>query len=252
MMRRAVAVAGACCLLFAAPADAACTRSNFKVALDVGHYLAAPGATSARGVTEFSYNLALATMTLQALKAAGFSGSFLIGDKGDMRVLSWRPALAQQQGAALFISLHHDSVQKQYLSTWVVDGQTRAYSDRFHGYSIFVSAGSPQAQANLALARDLGTALRAEGLTPSLHHAEPIAGESRVLLDPTLGIYRFDELAVLRGAVMPALLLESGVIVNRAEEQAIQSGALHPKIAAALTRAVTAYCDSRQLNKTQP
>ena len=88
----------------------------------------------------------------------------------------------------------------------------------------------------------LGRALKARGLTPSPHHAEGIPGENRTLLDPTLGIYRFNELAVLRGATMPALLLESGIIVNRDEEQAIQSGRYHPKVAAALVQAVTQYC----------
>lgn len=33
---------------------------------------------------------------------------------------------------------------------------------------------------------------------PSLHHAEPIHGENRELLDTTLGIYRFDDLTVLK------------------------------------------------------
>ena len=105
------------------PATAAgCVKSTFRVAIDVGHYLAAPGATSARGITEFTYNRALAEMVLRAVKEAGFTGSFLIGDTGDMSSLSRRPAIAREQGAALFVSLHHDSVQKQYLSTWMFDG----------------------------------------------------------------------------------------------------------------------------------
>jgi N-acetylmuramoyl-L-alanine amidase len=43
-----------------------------------------------------------------------------------------------------------------------------------------------------------------------LHHAEPVAGESRELIDRALGIYRYDELAVLRTATMPAVLFEAG------------------------------------------
>ena len=63
-----------------------------------------------------------------------------------------------------------------------------------------------------------------------------------MLLDPSLGIYRFDELMVLRGATMPALLLESAVIVNRDEEQAIRAGTYHPKVVAALVQAIGQYC----------
>jgi hypothetical protein len=50
------------------------------------------------------------------------------------------------------------------------------------------------------------------------HHAEPIKGENRELVNPELGIYRFDDLIVLKSAAMPAALLECGVIVNRSEE----------------------------------
>jgi N-acetylmuramoyl-L-alanine amidase len=124
-------------------------------------------------------------------------------------------------------------------------GRSHPYSDRFHGYSIFVSASSLWATDSIALATLLGRALTVQGLTPSLHHAEAIPGENRTLLDPRLGIYRFDELVVLRGATMPALLLESGVIVNRDEEQAIQNGGYHTKVAAALVDAISEYCSRR-------
>lgn len=227
----------------AAGATAVCDRSTLKIALDIGHSLSRPGATSARGVTEFAYNLALARRVRQGLQESGFNGAFLINEEGADLPLLRRPALARQGGAALFISLHHDSAQPQYFSSWQVDGRPRRYSDVFHGYSIFVSAGSPWARQSLGLAAALGRALQRQGLRPSLHHAERIPGEGRVLLDPALGIYRFDELAVLRGAAMPALLLESGVIVNRDEEAAIQSGAYHAKVAAALVAALTAYCE---------
>jgi len=35
----------------------------------------------------------------------------------------------------------------------------------------------------------------------------------------TLGLYRFNDLEVLKTAPMPAALLETGIIVNRREEQ---------------------------------
>ena len=159
--------------------------------------------------------------------------------------LERRSEIARDQHAELFISLHHDSAQKQYFSEWTFEGHPHPYSDKFHGYSIFVSGASRWATKSMELATFLGHALEAHGLTPSLHHAEPIAGENRTLLDRSLGLYRFDELAVLRGATMPALLLESGVIVNRDEESAIQSGTYHPKVVAAIVDAITRYCDGQ-------
>ena len=56
--------------------------------------------------------------------------------------------------------------------------------------------------------------MRNKGFVPTLHHAEPIAGENRELLIADKGIYVFDELIVLKTATSPALLLEAAVIVN--------------------------------------
>ena len=73
-------------------------------------------------------------------------------------------------------------------------------------------------ERSLSYARKLGESLVAQGLHPSLHHAEPIPGENRLLLDKKLGIYAFDELVVLKEAKSPAILLEAGVIVNPQDE----------------------------------
>lgn len=223
-------------------AQSACDRKAFRIALDIGHDRSHPGATSARGATEFSYNLSLSELVLHALQENGFISTFRIGETGAPISLNSRPAQAKAGHADVFVSLHHDSAQQQYFSTWTYNGRMLPFSDEFHGFSIFVSTSSSLSKANLTLATDLGRALRAQGLTPSLHHAALVEGEGRTLLNADLGIYRFDQLAVLRGASMPALLLESGVIVNRDEEQAIRTGGYHPKIASALVRALTEFC----------
>ena len=85
--------------------------------------------------------------------------------------------------------------------------------------------------------------MRRQGLTPTLHHAEPIKGENRELVNPDLGIYRFDDLIVLKSATMPAALLECGVIVNRAEEAELLTEERQQKAVAAIHQAVTAMED---------
>src|SRR5689334_22311120 len=52
----------------ATPQAPACDAARFKVALDVGHTEEVQGATSARGVKEYVFNLRLATQMEQALK----------------------------------------------------------------------------------------------------------------------------------------------------------------------------------------
>lgn len=229
-------------VLSASAAQAACQPARFKVAVDVGHHRAAPGATSAGGVSEFTYNLRLAETVSAALGGAGFTGHFLIGQSGAPIALEARTRQAQAGGAALFLSLHHDSVQPQYLSTWQVGGATQRYSERFRGFSVFVSDLNRQARAGREFGALLGEALLARGMTPSLHHAEPIPGEGRPLLDARLGLYRFDGLAVLRTAAMPAVLLEAAIIVNRDEEAQVRSGLVASRVAAAVVQAVREFC----------
>ncbi len=227
----------------------ACNSSRFRVALDVGHYWIKPGAISATGVTEFTYNLSLAQSVLARLRQAGFSGAFLIGERGTPLRLIRRTEIAKEAGADLLISLHHDSVQPQYLSHWEVNGQPEKYSDKFHGYSIFISEENIHSKESKDFALLLGQALVNEGLVPSLHHAEHIPGENRTVLDARLGLYRYDGLVVLKTAPMPAVLLESGIIVNRAEEEQICDGNYHELVAAALVDAIYDFCSVHSVSR---
>ena len=93
----------------AKPAAAACHPENFRVVVDVGHTAAVPGAMSARGVTEYSFNLALAQDTKQALVDAGFTRTvLLITDKAPPKGLITRAAAANSLPADLFLSIHHE------------------------------------------------------------------------------------------------------------------------------------------------
>jgi N-acetylmuramoyl-L-alanine amidase len=209
------------------------------IALDVGHYLAAPGATSARGVIEFNFNRALALAIDARLKSAGYRTE-LIGADGLAAELAGRPRRARDVGATLFLSIHHDSARERYLRDWDYDGQPRRYVDqRFQGYSLFVSRQNPQWRQALECASTLGANLRAAGFKPSRYHADPVLGESREFADETNGVHFFDNLAVLRNSTnMPALLFEAGVILNREEEARLSEEATRARIADAVAEAM--------------
>jgi N-acetylmuramoyl-L-alanine amidase len=211
------------------------------IALDVGHYLAAPGATSARGVVEFNFNRALVLAIDARLKAAGYRTE-LIGIDGQASDLAGRPRRAREVGATLFLSVHHDSTRERYLRDWDYDGQARRYADqRFQGYSLFVSRQNPQWRQSLECASTLGANLRAAGFKPSRYHADPVLGESREFADEANGVHFFDNLAVLRNSThMPALLFEAGVILNRDEEARMGEEATRARIAEAVAQAMPA------------
>ncbi|NJO67755.1 MAG: N-acetylmuramoyl-L-alanine amidase [Rhodospirillales bacterium] len=191
------------------PKLASCPGGPPAVAVDIGHDLTAKGAQSARGRGEFHFNRELAHSIAAALARAG-ARPVLINAEGDRLSLKARVEQINRTNPALLLSVHHDSVQPHFLQTWEVNGQTLDYSDRFSGFSLFVSRRNPQASASEQFARAIGEQLTSKGLRPSLHHAEPIKGENRPLLDSTLGVYAFDGLAVLRGTRAPAVLLEAG------------------------------------------
>ncbi len=225
-------------------AAAACVRNDFPVAIDPGHTRTNPGAISARGRTEREFNELLASRFLDELLRAGFAKAFLTNVADDVLSLADRPRIAAARRAQLLVSIHHDSAQPHLLSHWDYAGKHRAYTDSFSGYSLFVSNRNGDPVGSLRFARLLGTQLRTTCLNPTLHHAVTIPGEGREVVDPGLGIYRFNDLAVLAGASMPAVLVEAGVIVNRRDELLLRSSSHRRKIALALAEAVIAYCDT--------
>lgn len=239
---KAVTVLAACLLADTPVCAGGCDGGTPRVAIDIGHSHAQPGAISARGRSEFSFNLELARHIRDLLAGQGVS-AHLLNEDGTLK-LQERPGLARQVGADLLLSLHHDSVQPRYLASWTVNGHEQKFSDRYRGHSLFVSAANAEYQASRRMAEELGRQLRRQGLTPTLHHAEAIEGENRPLLDAALGLYRFDGLYVLRSASMPAVLLEAGVIVHRDEELALLSRERRDRIAQAVADAIRGHCSA--------
>lgn len=211
-----------------------------SIAVDVGHYLAEPGVISARGIPEFDYNLRLAREISDTLRRAGHR-TLLIGDDGLAENLGSRAPRAA--GMDLFVSIHHDSVQPRFLSSWEGGGETFLYSDRFSGFSLFVSRLNSHTEASLKCASAIGAALRSAGFVPSRYHADPIVGENRPFADEANGVHYFDNLAVLKTASIPALLFEAGVIVNRDEELRMRDPAVRLRIAGAVLSAVSGCLD---------
>lgn len=228
-------------LTLAAGGTGHCGKPDFVIAIDIGHSTGRPGAVSARGDGEFRFNRGLATLLLHELAEKGFTGAFLINEDGADMSLAGRAEAANKRQASLFLSIHHDSVQPRYLSPWSHQGRNRLHCELFHGYSLFYSGKNKENGKSLWFADLLGSELRGNGLTPTLHHAEKIEGEGRDLVDKDKGIYRFDDLAVLKAAAMPAVLLECGIIVNRDEELLLTSDAHRKTIVRSVASAIERY-----------
>jgi N-acetylmuramoyl-L-alanine amidase len=248
-----ILAAAACVTAWSAPALAegakggACAPSAYRVILDVGHTAAVPGALSARGVTEYSFNMQLADAIKQALVEAGFDQTTkLITAAAPWHGLFQRAVRANDAHADLFIAIHHDSVPDHLAETWDYEGKKYQYCDRFSGYAIFVSNANGDRSGSLVFGHLLGKELQKQGLHYTPHYTLPIMKRYRhELLDSEAGVYRYDQLVVLRNTRMPAVLMEAGSIVNRQEELELGTSERRLAVAKAVVAAVADFCAAR-------
>jgi N-acetylmuramoyl-L-alanine amidase len=227
------------------PVATMCDPSKFRLVLDVGHTAKSEGATSARNVAEFAFNLRLAQQIEAKLKAEGFPETRLLVTEGKARPsLVKRVAAANDLHASLFLSIHHDSVPNSLLENWEFEGKKSHFSDRFSGYSVFVSHGNPEFKTSLGFAELVAKEMKAQGLDYAHQYTQAIMGRyQHPLLDKETGVYSYDQLVVLRSTRMPAVLLEAGSIINRDEELKMDSPERRDMISNAVAAAVKEFCE---------
>ena len=227
--------------VFAAAASPPCGEPA-RVTLDIGHTPKAPGAISARGKPEYLFNRRLVYELAASLRRAGGIDVTILNQAGRNISLGRRAATIHSLRTGILVSIHHDSVQPVYLRHWTYEGRADRFSNRYKGYSLFVSERPAHFRESESLALSIGRRLRRAGFKPSLHHAENIRGERRELIDRTDGLYRFDGLAVLRRARIPAVLVEAGIIVNQQEELELEDVGYRGRLVAAIRRGIRLFC----------
>jgi N-acetylmuramoyl-L-alanine amidase len=230
-----------------APVKPACNRETFHVVVDVGHTANNPGAKSARGAYEYDFNLKLATLIDKKLHDAGFAKStLLITQDPKRRALFTRASRTHAMGGDLFLSIHHDSVPDRFLQKWQYEGEEHTYSDRFKGHSLFISRDNGDYRGSLLFGQMLGRQLKERGLKYTPHYVEKFMGSrQRILVDADAGVYRYDQLIVLRATHIPAVLLEAGSIINRDEELTMATPERRGIISDAAVAAIEEFCESR-------
>jgi N-acetylmuramoyl-L-alanine amidase len=231
------------------PVASACEPSKFRIVLDVGHTAESEGAISARNVAEFVFNLRLARRIAEKLKAEGFPETKLLLTEGKARPsLAKRVAAANDLHAHLFLSVHHDSVPNSLLENWEFEGKKSHFSDRFSGYSVFVSRDNPDFKTSLSFAELVAKEMKAEGLQYARQYTLAIMGRyQHPLLNKETGVYSYDQLVVLKSTRMPAVLLEAGSIINRDEELKMESPERRDIISSAVAAAAKEFCGPQEV-----
>jgi N-acetylmuramoyl-L-alanine amidase len=221
-----------------------CEPATFRIIVDVGHTVESDGAMSARNVPEFQFNLNLAKRIVDGLRSSGFAETKLLVTSGKARPsLGKRVASADALKGQFLLSIHHDSVPDKFMENWVFEGKPSHFSDRFSGYSIFVSRGNLDFKTSYAFARLLGQQMKAQGLSYATQYTQSFMGRyQRDLLDKDVGVYAYDHLIVLQYPKMPAALLEAGSIINRDEELKMASTERQDMTVKAVTDAMKQFC----------
>ena len=135
----------------------------------------------------------------------------------------------------------------KFLEDWEFEGKKSHFSDRFSGYSVFVSRRQCGLQDQpLRSPNCSAKEMKAQGLQYAEQYTQAIMGRYRhPLLNKETGVYSYDELIVLRKTRMPAVLLEAGSIINRDEELKMDSPERRDIISSGVAAAVKEFCDPR-------
>jgi len=231
-----------------------CDPAKFRLVVDVGHTRKSDGALSARNIPEYDFNLRLATRLVEKLKSEGFSWTRLMVTEGKARPsLLKRVATANNSGAELFLSIHHDSVPDKFMEDWEYEGKKSKYSDRFSGWSLFVSRDNADFDSSFSFAKMIGKRMKAQGFKFADQYSLPVMGKYRHdLIDKAAGVYRYDNLVVLMRTRMPAVLLEAGSIINRDEELQVAGHERQDATIGAVTAALKEYCGMQPSQPDEP
>ena len=237
------------------------------IVIDPGHGGTETGAIGPGGVQEKELTLALAR-ELAGRLAQGLGVRTVLTRSEDASLpLDTRAAIANQNKADLFVSIHLNSslgsgaygTETYFLSQQATDSRAaRAAQSENAEQGPGGAAGGPNANASgtdAAAQQDLELILwdlaQSHHMAESQRFANMIQGELNQTLQLKDRGVKQAPFRVLMGATMPAVLVELGFISNPEEEKKLQDAAYRGQLVEALTRAIARY-KAQVENKPDP
>ena len=222
-----------------------------KVVIDPGHGGHDPGAVGRTGLKEKDVNLDIAKRLASRFKQEGVE--VVMTRNSDVFIpLGKRVEIANSSKPNLFISIHANANRTRslhgfevyYVSLTVSDSARASYAARNFSLNLESSCFASHSQALKAILWDMiYTYNRGEsiGLASDICRA---AGDSLNIRIIGVKDARFE---VLRGARMPAVLVEVGFLSNAKEEQLLRDGYYREKISQSILEGVLNYARKLQL-----
>lgn len=223
------------------------TPEKRVIVIDPGHGGTETGASGKEGTFEKDITLAIA-YKLKGILETSTGVRVILTRSGDQVVpLDDRTALANNNKADLFVSIHANSTvhgyakgtETYFLSTKATDDEARRAAAVENNAIGLTEEAVPEVDPDLKLI--LWDMAQTEYLAESSQLAETIQQE----LNSTLGVtnrgIKQAPFRVLMGAMMPAVLVEVGFINNPAEEKLMTDADYQSKIARAIFRSIQKF-----------
>lgn len=232
---------------------AAPARTLPVIVLDPGHGGVETGAVGPSGLEEKDVTLDIARRLKPLLERHGVT-VVLTRDEDRVMPLDDRTAIANQNRAELFVSLHVNASKRKtavgaetyFLSTDATDAEARtlaALENKAYEPAEPAPGGSTPASGgpDRGLELILWDLAQNSYLAESSRLAELVQRELNTLTGTKDRGVRQAPFRVLMGATMPAVLVEAAFISNPSEESRLADAAAKDKIAEAIARAIVEY-----------
>ncbi len=231
--------------------------STRTIVIDPGHGGTETGAIGPGGIAEKELTLVLAR-DLEARLTQRLPVRVVLTRNDDSKLpLDNRTAIANQNKADLFISLHLNSslgsgahgAETYFLSSQATDtrAETAAAAENVGGAP--AAGGGDSGQENQDLQMLLWDLAQSHHLAESQRFAGLVQAELNQALELRDRGVKQAPFRVLMGAAMPAVLVELGFISNPDEEAKLQNPAYRANLVEALVRAVGRYLEPPQADR---
>lgn len=230
--------------------------STRTIVIDPGHGGTETGAIGPGGVAEKELTLVLAR-DLEARLTQRLPVRVVLTRNDDAKLpLDSRTAIANQNKADLFISLHLNSslgagahgAETYFLSSQATDTRAESAAVTENLAGVAAPAGVP-GQETQDLQMILWDLAQSHHLAESQRFAGLVQAELNQALELKDRGVKQAPFRVLMGAAMPAVLVELGFISNPDEEAKLQSPAYRAELVEALVRAVGRYLEAAQADR---
>ena len=217
------------------------------VMLDPGHGGKDPGAIGITGTYEKFVALDAALELRRLLEASGRYRVAMTRHHDIFIPLETRVAIAQQHGAALFVSMHADALTDHAvrgasvytLSNKASDAQTAALAQSENSADRY--GGLPIPHVSPEVAGILASLVQRETRFESVRFARDVVGSLDQDVPMLQNPERHAGFVVLKSADIPSVLVEMGFMSNLRDEEALRRPAHRKLIAEAMHRAVDAF-----------